>query len=211
MFDIQEQLKKLPEQPGVYIMKDEHGNIIYIGKAINLKNRVRQYFQASANHSPKVLAMVARIREFEYIVTDSELEALILECNLIKKHKPKFNILLKDDKHYPYIKVTMNEEYPRVLMTRRIDKDGAKYFGPYSNAAAVYETIDVIKKLFPIKTCNKVFPRDIGKTRPCLNYYIYQCLGPCQGDINKEEYRNLMKDICSFLNGKHEDIVKRLE
>jgi excinuclease ABC subunit C len=158
-----------------------------------------------------VLAMVARIREFEYIVTDSELEALILECNLIKKHKPKFNILLKDDKHYPYIKVTMNEEYPRVLMTRRIDKDGAKYFGPYSNAAAVYETIDVIKKLFPIKTCNKVFPRDIGKTRPCLNYYIYQCLGPCQGDINKEEYRNLMKDICSFLNGKHEDIVKRLE
>lgn len=211
MFDIQEQLKKLPEQPGVYIMRDEHGTIIYVGKAVNLKNRVRQYFQASANHAPKVLAMVARIREFEYIVTDSELEALILECNLIKKHKPKFNILLKDDKHYPYIKVTMQEEYPRVLMTRRIEKDGARYFGPYANAAAVHETIDLIKKLFPIKTCSKVFPRDIGKTRPCLNYYIYQCLGPCQGDINKEEYRNLMKDICSFLNGKHEDIVKRLE
>lgn len=211
MFDIQEELKKLPDRPGVYIMKDEDGNIIYIGKAVVLKNRVRQYFQHSANHTPKVQAMVARIKEFEYIVTDSELEALILECNLIKKHKPKFNILLKDDKHYPYIKVTMNEEYPRVFMTRRLEKDGAKYFGPYSNAFAVKETVDLIKKLFPIKTCNKVFPRDIGKERPCLNYHIYQCLGPCRGDVNKEEYRALMKDVCNFLAGKQEEVLKRLE
>jgi excinuclease ABC subunit C len=211
MFDIQKELKNLPDKPGVYIMKDEIGNIIYVGKAIVLKNRVRQYFQSLSNQSPKVHAMVSRIKEFEYIVTHSELEALILECNLIKKHKPKFNILLKDDKNYPYIKVTMNEEYPRVLMTRKIDKDGAKYFGPYSNVFAVKETIDLIKKLFPIKTCNKVFPRDTGKSRPCLNYYIYQCLGPCQGDINKDEYRNLMNDICNFLNGRQDDIIKRLD
>jgi len=211
IFDIQEELKKLPDKPGVYIMRDENREIIYVGKAVVLKNRVRQYFQASAKHSPKTQVMVSKIREFEYIVTDSELEALILECNLIKKYKPKFNILLKDDKSYPYIKVTMNEDYPRVLMTRRMVKDGSRYFGPYSNATAVKETIDLIKKLFPIKTCNKVFPRDIGKERPCLNYYIYQCLGPCQGDVNKEEYRSLMKDICSFLDGKQDDIIKRLE
>lgn len=211
MFDIQEELKKLPDKPGVYIMKDQNKEIIYVGKAVILKNRVRQYFQASSNHTPKVLAMVARIKEFEYIVTDSELEALILECNLIKKYKPKFNILLKDDKNYPYIKVTMNEDFPRVLMTRRLEKDGARYFGPYSSVIAVRETIDLIKKLFPIKTCDKVFPRDIGKQRPCLNYHIYQCLGPCKGDVDKEDYRSLMKDICSFLGGKQEDIIKRLE
>ena len=211
MFDIQEELKRLPDKPGVYIMKDENNTIIYIGKAVVLKNRVRQYFQASSRHSPKVVAMVSRIKEFEYIVTDSELEALILECNLIKKHKPKFNILLKDDKHYPYIKVTMSEDYPRVLMTRRLEKDGAKYFGPYSNSFAVKEAIDLIKKLFPIKTCHKVFPRDIGKERPCLNYYIYKCLGPCKGDVNKEEYRLMMKDICSFLGGKQEEIIHKLE
>jgi excinuclease ABC subunit C len=210
-FDIHEELKKMPDKPGVYIMKDENGEIIYIGKAVVLKNRVRQYFQSQSNHSPKVKAMVARIKEFEYIVTDSELEALILECNLIKKHRPKFNILLKDDKSYPYIKVTMNEEYPRILMTRRIQKDGAKYFGPYSNAFAVRETIDLLKKLFPVKTCNRVLPRDVGKSRPCLNYYIYQCLGPCQGDVDKEEYRSLMKDICSFLGGRQDEIIKRLE
>lgn len=211
MFNIQEELKKMPDKPGVYIMKDENGQIIYIGKAVVLKNRVRQYFQSSANMLPKVKAMVARIAEFEFIVTNSELEALILECNLIKKHKPKFNILLKDDKTYPYIKVTMNEEYPRVLMTRRLEKDGAKYFGPYSNVSAVRETIDLLKKLFPIKTCNKVFPRDVGKERPCLNYYIYQCLGPCLGNVNKEDYRNLMKDICSFLAGKHDEVIAKLE
>jgi len=211
IFNIQEELKKLPDKPGVYIMKDENGEIIYIGKAVVLKNRVRQYFQSQANQSPKVQAMVARIKEFEYIVTDSELEALILECNLIKKHRPKFNILLKDDKNYPYIKVTMNEEYPRILMTRKLEKDGAKYFGPYSSAHAVRETIDLLRKLLPVKTCNKVLPRDIGKGRPCLNYHIYQCIGPCLGDVNKEEYRNMMKDVCSFLGGRQEEIIKRLE
>lgn len=211
MFDIQEELKKLPDNPGVYIMKDEKKNIIYVGKAIVLKNRVRQYFQASANHSPKVAAMVSKITEFEYIVTHSELEALILECNLIKKHKPRYNILLKDDKNYPYIKVTMHEEYPRILMTRRIEKDGARYYGPYSSAGAVKETIELLKKLFPVKSCKKILPRDIGKERPCLNFYIHQCLGPCQGGVNKEEYSRLMKDICLFLGGKQEEIINRLE
>lgn len=211
MFDIQEELRKLPEKPGVYIMKDKNGEIIYIGKAVVLKNRVRQYFTSQSSQTPKVLAMVSRIEEFEYIVTDTELEALILECNLIKKYKPKFNILLKDDKTYPYIKVTMNEDYPRIVMTRKIEKDGAKYFGPYTSGFAVRDTIDLLKKLFPIKTCSKVFPRDIGKDRPCLNYYIYQCMGPCQGNVNKEEYRALMSDICSFLGGKQEEIIKRLE
>lgn len=211
MFDIQEELKKLPDKPGVYIMRDENNEIIYIGKAVVLKNRVRQYFQKSARHTPKVRNMVARIRDFEYIVTDSELEALILECNLIKKHKPKYNILLKDDKNYMYIRVTMNEEYPRLLTARRIEKDGAKYFGPYTSASAVREAIDLLKKLFPIKACDKVLPRDVGKGRPCLNFHIYQCLGPCQGDINKEEYRDLMKDVCSFLDGKQKDIMERLQ
>lgn len=211
MFDMQLELKKLPEKPGVYIMKNADKQVIYVGKAVVLKNRVRQYFQSSANHSEKVKAMVAKIVEFEYIVTDTEMEALILENNLIKKYKPKFNILLKDDKTYPYIKVTMQEEYPRVIMTRRIEKDGAKYFGPYSNSTAVRETLHLIKKIFPIKTCTKVFPRDVGKSRPCLNYHIYQCLGPCQGDVNKEEYRALMKDICSFLNGYQDEIMNRLE
>ena len=211
MFNIQEELKKLPDSPGVYIMKDENEVIIYIGKAVVLKNRVRQYFQVSANHTPKVLAMVARISRFEYIVTDTELEALILECNLIKKHKPKFNILLKDDKTYPYIKVTMNEEYPRILKTRKVEKDGARYFGPYSNVTAVNETIGLLKKIFPMKTCNRVLPRDAGKQRPCLNYHIFQCMGPCQGDVNKLEYLELMKDICSFLGGRHDSIVKKFE
>ncbi|MCX8131340.1 MAG: excinuclease ABC subunit UvrC [Clostridia bacterium] len=212
MFDIHEALKKLPDKPGVYIMKDQYGEIIYVGKAVVLKNRVRQYFQASINHTPKTRLMVSKIGEFEYIVTDSELEALILECNLIKKYRPRFNILLKDDKNfYPYIKITMNEQYPRVLMTRRIEKDGAKYFGPYASAFTVKNTLDLIKKIFPIKSCKKVFPRDIGKERPCLNYYIYQCLGPCQGDINRDEYRSLMKDIANFLDGKQENIINRLE
>jgi len=211
VFNIQEELKKLPEKPGVYIMKDRKGNVIYVGKAVVLKNRVRQYFQSSVNQSPKTQVLVSNIAEFEYIVTDNELEALILECNLIKKYRPRYNILLKDDKTYPYIKVTMNEEYPRILITRRLEKDGARYFGPYTNVKAVRETISLLKKLFPIKTCTKVLPRDIGKSRPCLNYYIHQCLGPCQGNVDKDEYRKLMKDICSFLNGKHEDVVKRLE
>ncbi|HHW00566.1 MAG TPA: excinuclease ABC subunit UvrC [Clostridiaceae bacterium] len=211
MFDIQEELRKMPDKPGVYLMKDKKGKVIYVGKAVVLKNRVRQYFQSLSGQSSKVRAMVPLIEEFEYIVTDSELEALILECNLIKKYRPKFNVLLKDDKTYPYIKVTMNEEYPRVIMTRRIQKDGGKYFGPYTNVGAVKETIKILKKLFPMKTCNKVLPRDIGKERPCLNYYIYQCLGPCQGNVDKEEYRMVMKDICSFLAGRQDRIIKRLE
>ncbi len=211
MFDIQEELKKLPDKPGVYIMKDENGIVIYVGKAVVLKNRVRQYFQQSSNHPPKVLAMVSRISEFEYIVTDTEVEALMLECNLIKKYKPKYNILLKDDKHYPYIKVTMSESYPRILKTRRVEKDGAKYFGPYSSGFAVNDAIDTIKKLFPLKTCNKNLPRDIGKSRPCLNYHMKQCLAPCQGEVNKDEYRSMMKKICSFLGGQYDEILDDLK
>lgn len=211
MFDIPEELKKLPDRPGVYIMKDEAGTIIYVGKAVVLKNRVRQYFQHSANHTPKVLAMVSRISQFEYIVTDSELEALILECNLIKKYKPKYNILLKDDKNYPFIKVTVNEEYPRVIVVRRQEKDGAKYFGPFSSVYAVNETLEVIKKLFPIKSCNKIFPRDFGKGRPCLNFHIKQCLGLCSGNVSKEEYGEIINDICNFLSGKQDEIMQKLE
>jgi excinuclease ABC subunit C len=201
----------MPELPGVYIMKDKNGRIIYVGKAINLKNRVRQYFQSKSAQIPKVKVMVSNIKEFEYIVTDTELEALILECNLIKKHKPKFNILLKDDKTYPYIKITMEEDYPRILITRRVEKDGSRYFGPYSNAGAVKETIALIKKLFPLKTCKKVLPRDIGKERPCLNFYINQCLGPCRGDVDKESYRAVVDDICSFLDGRQNKIIERLK
>jgi len=211
MFDLQEELKKLPDKPGVYLMKDESGTIIYVGKARVLKSRVRQYFQSGAAHTPKVAAMVAKISEFEYIVTDTELESLILECNLIKELRPKFNILLKDDKNYPYIKITMNEEYPRILMTRRVDKDGAKYFGPYSNVFSVRETMNLIKKIFPIKTCKRVLPRDIGKRRPCLNYHINQCLGLCMGNVDKEEYRAVMNDVCSFLDGKQDMVIGKLE
>jgi excinuclease ABC subunit C len=211
LFDIHEELKKLPDKPGVYIMKDADGTIIYVGKAVILKNRVRQYFQQSSNHTPKVQAMVSKISEFEYIVTDSEVEALMLECNLIKKYKPKYNILLKDDKHYPYIKVTMNEQYPRILKTRRVDKDGSKYFGPYSNGFAVNDTIDTLKKLFPLKTCNKNLPKEIGKSRPCLNFHMKQCLAPCQGEVNKDEYRAMMKKICSFLGGQYEEILNDLK
>lgn len=211
MFDIQEELKKLPDKPGIYLMKDESDTVIYVGKARVLKNRVRQYFQQSAAHTPKVAAMVPKIRSFEYIVTDTELESLILECNLIKELKPKFNILLKDDKNYPYIKVTMNEDYPRILMTRRVEKDGARYFGPYSNVFSVRETLKLLKRIFPIKTCKRVLPRDIGKSRPCLNYHIKQCIGPCTGNVNKETYRALMQDVCSFLDGKQDAIIARLE
>jgi len=210
MFDLEEQLKNLPDKPGVYIMKNKDEQIIYIGKAVSLKNRVRQYFQNSRNHSPKVRAMVDNIGEFEYIITDSELEALILECNLIKKHKPKYNILLKDDKHYPYIKVTMDEDYPRVVMTRRIEKDKAKYFGPFSGAYAVRGTLEIIKKLFPVRTCSRTMGKNT-KERPCLNYYIGRCVAPCQGDVNKEDYRNMMKDICLFLSGKQEELIEELE
>ncbi|KPU43433.1 UvrABC system protein C [Oxobacter pfennigii] len=210
MFNLEEQLKNLPDKPGVYIMKDEYGQIIYIGKAVSLKNRVRQYFQNSRGHGAKVKAMVDNIEEFEYIVTDSELEALILECNLIKTHKPKYNVLLKDDKHYPYIKVTMNEDYPRVVMIRKIERDKARYFGPYSGAFAVRETIEIIKKLFPIRTCSRVMGKNT-KERPCLNFHIGRCLAPCQGNVNIQEYRNMMKDICLFLSGSHDELISELE
>nr|WP_218283184.1 excinuclease ABC subunit UvrC [Crassaminicella indica]QXM06488.1 excinuclease ABC subunit UvrC [Crassaminicella indica] len=209
MFEIKEQLKKLPENPGVYLMKNESGEIIYVGKAISLKNRIRQYFQSSKNHPPKVRAMVSNIAEFEYILTDSEVEALILEANLIKKHQPKYNVLLRDDKQYPYIKVTLGEKYPRVLKTRKVIKDGARYFGPYINAGAVNQTIEMLKKFYPLRTCNK----NLEKTtdRPCLNYHIGRCLGPCSEDINHEDYMKMIDEIILFLSGKHEELVKKIE
>ncbi|MCL2163696.1 MAG: excinuclease ABC subunit UvrC [Oscillospiraceae bacterium] len=210
-FDVNNELKKLPGKPGVYIMKSIAGEIIYIGKAVSLKNRVKQYFQSNTNHTPKIKILVSKIDSFEYIVTDSEFEALILECNLIKKHRPRYNVLLKDDKHFPYIKITVNEEYPRVLMTRKIIDDGAKYFGPYLNVHSIYDTIQELRRVFPLKSCKRVFPRDFGKERPCLNYHIGTCMGPCTGRISKEEYDLAIRDICIFLSGKHEKIVDNLE
>ena len=212
MFDIQEHLKTLPASPGVYIMKDKFGNVIYVGKAVSLKNRVRQYFQSSKNHSDKVRSMVKNIFSFEYIMTDSELEALILECNLIKKYKPKYNILLRDDKTYPYIKVTVNEDYPRVLKVRRILKDKAKYFGPYSNVSAVNDTIDIIRNIYPIRTCNIDMDKAIKSgMRPCLNYHIKKCIGPCTGMVSKEEYMDMIDEILLFLSGKEDKLVGVLE
>ena len=212
MFDIQEHLKTLPASPGVYIMKDKFGNVIYVGKAVSLKNRVRQYFQSSKNHSDKVRSMVKNIFSFEYIMTDSELEALILECNLIKKYKPKYNILLRDDKTYPYIKVTVNEDYPRVLKVRRILKDKAKYFGPYSNVSAVNDTIDIIRNIYPIRTCNIDMDKAIKSgMRPCLNYHIKKCIGPCTGMVSKKEYMNMIDEILLFLSGKEDKLVGVLE
>ncbi|MDD6325446.1 MAG: excinuclease ABC subunit UvrC [Lachnospiraceae bacterium] len=210
-FNIEEELKKLPGRPGVYIMHDEHDDIIYVGKAISLKNRVRQYFQSSRNKSAKILQMVERIRRFEYIVTDSELEALVLECNLIKEHRPKYNTMLKDDKTYPFIKVTLGEEYPRVLFSRTMKKDKSRYFDPYTSAGAVKDTIDLIKKLYKIRSCNKTFPRDIGKERPCLYYHIGQCNAPCQGNFTKEQYRESVAQAVDFLAGNHAPVVKMLE
>ena len=212
MFDIQEQLKKLPGEPGVYLMKDENDKIIYVGKAISLKNRVRQYFQSSKNHSSKVKSMVKNIKSFEYIITDSELEALILECNLIKKYRPKYNVLLRDDKTYPYIKVTVNEDYPRVLKVRRVLKDKAKYFGPYTNVEAVNDTLDVIRNIYPIRTCNIDIDRAIkNKMRPCLNYHIKRCVGPCTGHISKAEYNKMIEEILLFLSGKEEKLIEILK
>jgi hypothetical protein len=212
MFDIQEHLKTLPASPGVYIMKDKFGNVIYVGKAVSLKNRIRQYFQSSKNHSDKVRSMVKNIFSFEYIMTDSELEALILECNLIKKYKPKYNILLRDDKTYPYIKVTVNEDYPRVLKVRRILKDKAKYFGPYSNVSAVNDTIDIIRNIYPIRTCNIDMDKAIKSgMRPCLNYHIKKCIGPCTGMVSKKEYMDMIDEILLFLSGKEDKLVGVLE
>lgn len=180
-FNIQEELKKLPGKPGVYLMHDEKDAIIYVGKAISLKNRVRQYFQSSRNKGAKIEQMVTHIRRFEYIITDSELEALVLECNLIKEHRPKYNTMLKDDKSYPFIKVTVEEAYPRVLFARRMKKDKSRYYGPYTSAGAVKETIELLHKLYRIRTCNRNLPRDIGLDRPCLNYHIHQCQGALPG------------------------------
>lgn len=210
MFDIQEELRKLPGKPGVYIMHDENDAIIYVGKAISLKNRVRQYFQSSRNKGAKIEQMVTHIQRFEYIVTDSELEALVLECNLIKEHHPKYNTMLMDDKTYPFIKVTVSEDFPRVLLARKVVKDKSKYFGPYTNVGAVNDTIDLIRKLYHIRSCNRKLPRDIGKERPCLNYHIHQCDAPCQGNISKEEYRVRIQEVLRFLNGDHDFILNQL-
>lgn len=210
-FNIQEELKKLPGKPGVYLMHDERDAIIYVGKAISLKNRVRQYFQSSRNKGAKIEQMVTHISRFEYIVTDSELEALVLECNLIKEHRPKYNTMLMDDKSYPFIKVTVNEPFPRVMLARQMKKDKAKYFGPYTSAGAVKDTIELIRKLYHIRSCNRSLPKDIGKERPCLNYHIHQCQAPCQGYISQEEYRKSIDEIVRFLNGHYDLVLKELE
>ena len=211
MFDFEYHIKNLPDKPGVYLMKNFLGEVIYVGKAKVLKNRVKSYFQKSKNHSEKVKVMVKNIAEFEYIVTDSEMEALILECNLIKKYSPKYNILLKDDKFYPFIKITVNDDYPRVFVTRRFAKDGSKYFGPYTNGSAVYETIDLIYKIFPLRNCKLVIKENGEKVRPCLNYHIKKCLGPCGGHISKEEYGKMINDIIDILSGKETYITKMLK
>lgn len=208
MFDIYEELKKIPCKPGIYMMKDENGDIIYVGKAVILKNRVRQYFNKSLKHSDKVIAMVSHVKSFEYIITDSELEALILECNLIKQYRPKFNVLLKDDKNYPYIKVTVGEEYPRVLVTRNMIKDGSVYYGPYSSSKAVNNVMDIIREYFPTKKCNKKLNK---KTRECLNYHIGKCKGPCVGAISKDDYRTMIDEICEFLNGNKNALKRELK
>ena len=211
MFDIQEELKKLPGRPGVYIMHDENDRIIYVGKAISLKNRVRQYFQTSRNKGVKIEQMVTHIRRFEYIVTDSELEALVLECNLIKEHHPKYNTMLMDDKTYPFIKVTTGEAFPRVVLSRKMQKDKARYFGPYTSSQAVRDTIDLIHKLYHLRSCSRSLPRDIGKERPCLNYHIKQCDAPCQGYISQEEYGKSVNEVLKFLNGNYDAVLKDLE
>lgn len=211
MFEVEEELKKLPAKPGVYIMHDENDTIIYVGKAVNLHNRVRSYFRKIVGRGPQIDKMVSQIERFEYIVTDSELEALVLENNLIKEHRPKYNTMLKDDKTYPYIKVTVAEEYPRILFSRVMKKDRSKYFGPYTSAAAVRDTIELMNRLFLLRTCNKSLPRDIGKDRPCLNYHIKQCAAPCAGYVTKEDYRGHIDQALDFLNGNYAPILKDLK
>lgn len=211
MFNIQEELKKLPDKPGVYIMHGKTDEIIYVGKAINLRNRVRSYFRESTVKSPKIQKMVTQITRFEYIVTDSELEALVLENNLIKEHNPKYNTMLKDDKTYPYIKVTLGEEYPRVVASREMKKDKSRYFGPYTSMAVVKDVVELINKLFGLRTCRKNLPRDCGKDRPCLQYHMKQCLAPCTGEISKEEYRQQVQKALDFLNGDYNTELKRLK
>ena len=209
-FVIEDELKKLPRSPGVYIMHDKNDEIIYVGKAISLRNRVRQYFQSSKDKSAKIQQMISKIDRFEYIVTDSELEALVLENNLIKENRPRYNTMLRDDKTYPYIKITIKEDFPRIFMTREIKKDKAKYFGPFSSSLAVKDTLDLIYKIFKIRTCNRVLPRDIGLQRPCLDYYIHQCDAPCYGYISKEDYQKNVEGAIRFLNGKHDEIIENL-
>ncbi len=211
MFQIEEELKKLPAQPGVYLMHDAKDEIIYVGKAISLKNRVRQYFQSSRNKTAKIEQMVSRIARFEYIVTDSELEALVLECNLIKEHRPRYNTMLKDDKTYPYIKVTVSEEYPRLLFSRQMKKDKNKYFGPFTSAGAVKDTIELMRKIYRIRSCSRKLPQEIGKERPCLYYHIHQCDAPCQAYISKEEYGQSVRQVMEFLNGRYEPVMGYLE
>lgn len=211
MFNFEEELKKLPKEPGVYIMRDDKDVILYVGKAINLHNRVRSYFRDNIGRGPMIDKMVSLIARFEYIVTDSELEALVLENNLIKENSPKYNTLLKDDKTYPYIKVTVGEEYPRILFSRTMKKDKSKYYGPYTSAAAVKDTIELLNKLYCLRTCSRSLPRDIGIERPCLNYHIKQCMAPCQGYITKEQYREQVNQALEFLNGNYNMILKDLE
>ena len=211
MFVIEEELKKLPDQPGVYIMHDSRDAIIYIGKAVSLRKRVHQYFQPSHDEGIKKAQMVKQIARFEYIVTDSELEALVLECNLIKEHRPKYNTMLRDDKTYPYIRVTLGEDFPRVLFSRHQKKDKSRYFGPYTSAGAVKDTIELVNKIYQLRTCNRNLPRDTGKDRPCLNYHIHQCTAPCQGYITKEAYRERVDAVVEFLNGNYAPVLKSLE
>ena len=211
MFDIEEEIQKLPEKPGVYIMKDCEGDIIYIGKAISLKNRVRQYFRKSTNHATKVVAMVKNIEEFEYIITDNEVEALILESNLIKKHKPKYNILLRDDKNYPYIKVTIKERFPRIIKTRKVIKDGNRYFGPYVSSGAVNDTLDIIENLYKLRTCSMKLEDGPRLKRPCLNHFIGKCMGPCFQEVNEDEYMIMINEVIMFLNGKEHKLVEVIE
>ncbi len=211
MFDVKEELKKLPNSPGVYIMRDAAGGVLYVGKAVNLHNRVRSYFRANVGRGPAIDQMISLIDHFEYIVTDSELEALVLENNLIKEHSPKYNTLLKDDKTYPYIKVTVGDEFPRVMFSRTMKKDKSRYFGPYSSAGAVKDTIELLNKIYMLRTCNKTLPRDIGLERPCLNYHIGQCTAPCQGYVTAQQYKEQVAGALDFLNGNYKPVLKDLE
>ena len=210
MFNIEEELQKLPAKPGVYLMHNAKDEIIYVGKAISLKNRVRQYFQSSRNLTPKIVQMVSHIARFEYIITDSELEALVLECNLIKEYRPKYNTMLMDDKTYPYIKVTTGEAFPRILFSRLMKKDKSKYFGPYTSAAAVKDTIELLRKIYKIRTCHRNLPKDIGIGRPCLYHHIGQCDAPCQGSISQEDYQKNIQQALQFLGGNHEPVIQML-
>lgn len=211
MFDLEAELKKLPDKPGVYLMHDKEDHIIYVGKAVVLKNRVRQYFQKSRNVSPKIARMIEQIAWFEYIVTDSELEALVLECNLIKEHNPKYNTMLKDGKSYPFLKATIQEDFPRFVLSRQMKRDGAKYFGPFTSGAAIRDTIELLNKLFHLRNCRKVLPRDVGKERPCLYHQMGQCPAPCQGSVDREEYRENFQKALSFLNGNTKEVMKELQ